>query len=81
MSCLLQVVQAGVQKLLLLSSDLSNILDLLNTVGAQKNLAGKELNTLVLVQWAVNESWLNDTLLSLSGLQQALGKTSTSHSH
>jgi hypothetical protein len=80
-SYLLQVRQAGIQKLLLLRSNLSDFVDLLNTVGAQLDLGGKEVNALVLVQWAVDESRLNNTLLSLSGLQQRLSEAGTSHSH
>jgi hypothetical protein len=56
-------------------------MDLLNTTWAKLNLASKELNTLVLVQRAVDKSWLNDTLLSLRGSQQALRESCTRHRH
>lgn len=79
-TCLLQVSQAGIQQLLLLASDLSNIHDLLNTIWSKLDFAGEEVDALVLVQWAVNEGWLNNTTLGL-GLQQALSEAGTSHGH
>jgi len=78
---LLQILQAGINQLLLLSGDLANIQNLLNTIWSQLNLAGEEINTLVLEERRVNKGWLNNTLLSLSGLQQALGETGTGHGH
>jgi len=81
LNVLLQVRQASIQKLLLSWVNLANWVDLLNTLWSQLNLAGEEVNTLVLVQWAVDEGWLNDTLLALSSLQEGLGETGTSHSH
>ena len=77
----LQVRNASIQQLLLLGGNLANLMDLLNTTWAQLDLASKELNTLVLVQWAIHEGWLNDALLSLRGSQQALRESRTSHRH
>jgi hypothetical protein len=78
---LLQVRQASFQELLLLRSQLANLEDLLRTVRAELHLRGEEVDALVLVQWALNEGRLNDTLLALGSLQQALGETGTSHGH
>ena len=78
---LLQVDQASIEELLLSLGDLANWQDVFNTVGSKLNLGGEEVDTLVLVQRAVNESWLNDALDTLSSLEQALSEASTSHSH
>lgn len=56
-------------------------MDLLDTVGAEFDLGGEEINALVLVQWAVHEGRLHHSLFALGGLQQALRKSSTSHGH
>lgn len=61
--------------------DLAHGVDLLNTVGAELDVRGKVVNALVLVQGAVDEGGLNDALLALGGLQQALGEAGTSHGH
>jgi len=81
MTYLLQVRNASIHQLLLLSSNLANLVNLLHTAWAQLDLAGKELNTLVLEQRAINESRLNDTLLALCGPQQALCESCTGHRH
>lgn len=77
----LEVAQSSIQQLLLIGSKLTNWVNGLDTFWAQLDLGGEELNTLVLEQRAVDESGLDDTLLALSGLQQALSEASTSHSH
>lgn len=56
-------------------------MDLLNTVGAQLDVGGEVLDALVLVEGRVDESGLNNVLLALGSLQQALGEASTSHGH
>lgn len=56
-------------------------MDLLDTVGAELDLRGEEVNTLVLVEGRVDEGGLNDTLLALSGLEEGLGETGTGHGH
>ena len=60
---------------------LADRVDLLNTIGSKFDLRGEEVNTLILVQRAVDEGRFNDTLFTLSSLEQALGEASTSHSH
>lgn len=81
LNVLLEVNQACIQQLLLMGSQLANIVDLLNTVWAEGDLGGEEIDTLVLVERAVNESWLDDVALTGSSSEQALGESSTSHSH
>jgi hypothetical protein len=78
---LLQVSQAGIDELLLLWVNLANWVNLLNTLWAELDLGGEELNTLVLVEWGLDEGWLNDTSLALSSLEEGLSEAGTSHSH
>jgi hypothetical protein len=61
--------------------DLANWVNLLNTVRSELDVGGEIIASTVLVQWAVDKCGLNDTLLSLRSLQQALGETGTSHGH
>jgi hypothetical protein len=61
--------------------DLSNGVNLLDTIGAQLNVGRKVLDALVLVQWAVHERRLNDVLLALRGLEQRLSEARASHGH
>lgn len=56
-------------------------MDLGNTLWAELDLGGEEVNTLVLVEWGVNEGWLNDTLLTLGSLEERLSEASTGHGH
>ena len=77
----LEVVQADIEKLLLVLGDLADRVDLLNTVGAELDVGGEVLDALVLVERRVNESGLNDVLLALSSLEEGLGETGTGHGH
>lgn len=81
LNVLLQVGQAGVEELLLLGVNLANLVDLGNTLWAELDLGGEEVNTLVLVEWGVDKGWLDDTGLTLGSLEEGLGETSTSHGH
>lgn len=78
---LLEVNQSGIEELLLVGADVTDGEDLLNTVGAELDLGGEEVDTLVLVERALDESGLNDALLALSSLQEGLGEASTGESH
>lgn len=78
---LLEIRQAGLDELLLVGVDLSDGEDLLNTVGAELDLGGEEVDALVLVERRVDESGLHDTLLALGGAQEGLGHAGTSHGH
>lgn len=78
---LLQVSQASLNELRLVGVNLADVVDLLNTAGAEFDLGGKELNTLVLEQRAVDESRLDDTLLALSSAEDRVSHTGTSHGH
>lgn len=77
----LEVLEAGVQESLLVCGDVADGVDLLNTVGAELDLAGKEVDALVLVERAVDKGGLNDTRLALGSLEQRLGEASGSHGH
>jgi hypothetical protein len=78
---LLEVADADIKELLLVVGDLSDGVDLLNTVGAELNVGGEVLAALVLVERRVDESWLDDVLLALGSLEERLGETGTSHGH
>ena len=78
---LLQVSQAGIEELLLVLVDLADGVDLLNTVGAELDLGGEEVDALVLVQRGVDEGGLDDTLLALGGVEERLGEAGTGHGH
>ena len=56
-------------------------MNLLDTIWAKFDVGSKEVNTLILVERAVNEGRLDNTTLALSSLEQALSEASTSHSH
>lgn len=60
---------------------LAHRVDLLHAILAQLDLAGEEIHALVLVQRAVHERRLHHALLSLRGLQQALGEACSRHRH
>lgn len=78
---LLQAIKRGLEELLLVLGELANLEDLLNTVGAKLNTGGEELNTLILVERAVNESGFDNALLALGSLEQGLGEASTGEGH
>jgi hypothetical protein len=78
---LLQVSKASLEELLLVSIDLTNRENLFDTVRSQLNAGSEELDTLVLVEGAVDEGGLNDSLDTLSGLEEGLGETGTGESH
>jgi hypothetical protein len=78
---LLEISESSLDELLLVGVDLADLVDLLNTVGAELDAGGEEVNTLVLVERALNEGGLDDTLLALGGLQEGLGEASTGHGH
>jgi hypothetical protein len=73
--------QARLQQLFLVSSQLANGVNLLDTIWAELDVGSKELNTLILVERAVDEGRLNNTTLTLSSLEQALSEASTCHGH
>ena len=62
-------------------SQLANRVDLLNTIWAKLDIGSEEVNTLVLVQRAVDKGRLDDASLALSSLEQALSEASTGHGH
>lgn len=78
---LLQVSQASLDELGLVGVDLANGVDLLDTVGAELDAASEEVDALVLVERAVDEGGLNDTLLALGGADDGLGHAGTGHGH
>ena len=61
--------------------DLAELVDLLNSVRSKLDLGREEVDSLVLVQGAVDEGRLNNTLGSLGSLQEALSEAGTGHSH
>jgi hypothetical protein len=78
---LLEVNEAGIEKLLLVLVDGADLVDLLGTVGAELDAGGEEVDALVLEERGVDEGGLDDALLTLSGAQERLGEASTGHGH
>lgn len=78
---LLEVTEGGLDETLLVLVDGANLVDLLNTVGAELDLGGEEVNTLVLEERALNEGGLDDALLAVGGLEEGVGEASTGHGH
>lgn len=78
---LLEVSKAGLDHLLLIGVDLAEGQDLLDTVGAELDLGGEEVDALVLVQRGVDEGGLDDALLALGSAQQGLSHAGTGHGH
>lgn len=78
---LLKVTKAGLKEALLVGGDVADRVDLLSTVGAELDLGGEEVDTLVLVERGLDEGGLDDTLLALGGLEEGLGEASTGESH
>ena len=76
-----EVSDASIEELLFVVGDLANRVDLLNTVGAELDVGGEVVAALLLEQRRVNKCGLDDILLTLSSLEQRLGKTGTSHGH
>lgn len=78
---LLQVSKASLEELLLVSIDLTNGQNLLDTVRTELDAGSEEVDTLVLVEGAVDEGGFDDALDTLSGLEEGLGETGTGESH
>lgn len=62
-------------------SDLADRVNLLDTVWTELDVGGEEVDALVLEERRIDVGWLDDTLLALGGLEQALGETGSSHGH
>ena len=77
----LEVTEAGLEETLLGGIDLTDGEDLLNTVGAELDLGGEELDALVLVERRVDKGGLDDTLLAISGTEDGVSEAGTSHGH
>ena len=78
---LLEVDEAVGDELLLDAVELADGQDLGDTLGAELDLGGEEVDALVLVEGRVDKGGLNDTLLALLGAEEGLGHAGTSHGH
>ena len=78
---LLEVVEAGLDELLLVGVDLADGVDLGDTLGAELDLGAEEVDTLVLVERGVDKGGLDDALLALGGAEDGLGHAGTGHGH
>ena len=78
---LLQVNESSLEELLFVGGDVADGEDLLGTVGAELNPGGEEVDALVFVERALDESGLDDALLTLGSLEEGLGETGTSEGH
>ena len=72
---------SGLEELLLLSGDLADGVDLLDTVLTEGDGAGKEGGTLVLVEGRLDVSTLLDALLAVKGLEEGIGEDGGGVSH
>lgn len=81
LNVLLEVANAGLEELLLNGIDGANGEDLLNTVGAELDLGGEELDALVGVEGRLDKGGLNNTLLAVSSAEESVGHAGTSHGH
>lgn len=77
---LLEVLEGGSNELLLVGVELTQAVDLLDTLGAEGNLGREEVNTLVLVERGLDKGGLNN-LLTLLGLDQRSSHAGTGLSH
>lgn len=78
----LELGDGSVNKTLLVGVDLANGVDLLNTVGAELDVGGKELNTLLGEDLGLDEGRLDNVLLAGNGgLKERVGEAGTSESH
>ena len=78
---LLEVDKASINELLLDLVDGADGEDLLDTVGAELDLGGEEVDALVLVEGRLDKGGLSDALLALSGAEEGLGHAGTGHGH
>lgn len=76
-----KILDRSSDKTLLELIDLSDRVDLLNTLGAKLNARREEVTALVLVQRALDEGRLNDTLLTLGSAQERVGHPGTGVGH
>lgn len=78
---LLEVRQASLHKLLLLTRKLTDGVDLVHTVRSKLDVAGKVLDPLVLVQRRLDKRRLNDTLFAVHGADERVGEEGTGVTH
>jgi len=78
----LELGNSSIDQALLVSVDLANGVDLLNTVGTELNVGGKEINTLLGEDVRLDEGGLDNVLLAANGgLEKGVGEAGTSESH
>lgn len=78
---LLQVGLASLKQLLLEWCNFADLVYLFHPVWTKLDLRSEEVDTFTLEQGAVDKRRLDNALLTLSSLEQALGETRTSHCH
>ena len=78
---LLQIPQRDIQQLLLKRRNLPNLVHLLHTILAQRDLARKVIYSAVLVQRTVYKRWLHHPLGPVLGLEQTLREPRARHRH
>ena len=73
--------KGSLEELLLLTGDLTEGEDLLDTLGAELDVGGKVLDTLAGVQGGLDKGGLDDAGLAVEGADQRVGEASTSEAH
>ena len=78
---LLEIGKASVEELLLVVVDLAELVNLLDPIGTELDAGGEEIDAVILEERTVDKGRFDDARLTLGGLQQAFGETSTGHGH
>lgn len=81
LNVLLEIGLGSLDELLLVLVDLSDGVDLLNTVRAKSDLGGEEVDALTLEQRRVDESGLNNVLLAVDTSEERVGESGGSLGH
>lgn len=78
----LELGNSSIDQALLVGVDLADGVDLLNTVGTELNVGGKEINALLGKDLGLDEGGLDNVLLAANGgLEKGVGEAGTSESH
>lgn len=77
----LQLFASFSKEIVLVGVGLGERVDFLHALGSELNLAGKEIDTSILVQWRFNEGRFGEASLTGTSPQESVGHTGTSIGH
>lgn len=69
--------KGSLEELLLLSGELADWVDLLDTIGTKLDVGSEPLDTLGGVQRGLDEGWLDDTRLAVESSDEGVGESGT----